>query len=875
MAYNVDYNDLKRLIKVRTTRGQGEAVTIPGHANEARSLQAFENDFFAELVDQHQRVDLFVRSKAGEINRRLVHLDKQVQRLQQRFPLYHTQKISVRCLERFAKAEEAAEKAGEEIRSLAQYVGVQKLAFIKLLKKYKKWTASLGLESRFRTKVLNQPAAFSKRDFQPLLNQYIDVLAAVRAPFDYDGDSASQQSIDNGTAPGGHKTSQRQNVQSIHTSRQPLPSTAAKIQAVCQDSSDVDFDSSLAIIPLGRAGGKASYWIHPDNLIELHVLLLQYTRLRRATNVNAADTAANESRLRSCRASTSGDGNCSRSGGDEGVGLVICDNLQEFARRRSGAPISDTDEPAGRVLEKAAVTVRYSSSGEALVAVNISTIERDKECEASGPFRKLRTKRKSVRQLFGSRQSSSTADLLPEEQILDDEANPKSLERWLSCHQEIQPLVQLQFQRTRFVGLTNAESCGAWATLDRDIRLKKTPEGLFNTKAGDLCFDDFDACESAKFPFAVLEVRYEGGSETGLLASLDKSHLTERIRGFSMETHAVATLCKPKDLPPPYWLPALDQDLRKIPATVKTASSSHSNHQLSPSTSVRKTPTSITSVGEHTRGSDHSMRAFESSATSVPEVSASSHHSVYKKKRRPRREKPLGQQSPADMPVSNQRYWNEYDNGDENSENEPFAIYIDPDKSTSFPGFRTSRKAVASLISQLKASTTEVKSWLQSAYSSPRNIQAPTKNGSIHFRGVTTPEDGSDEDDVPTDPLLHRIHGKHRQYSTFGDGQMVHYAVGARESLLARCCLASFVSSFVLLLVAAMLVSAGRRKAIFKVDVGVITGGVFSLVFAIVGTGCMFKRQGNVGIIHRVLVFTALAAVCVASGVLLAGVVGG
>jgi site-specific recombinase XerD len=66
---NVDYNELKHLIKVNTTRGQGRAVPIPGHADGA--LQKFENLFYAELWSQHDRVDLFVKSKADEISRRL------------------------------------------------------------------------------------------------------------------------------------------------------------------------------------------------------------------------------------------------------------------------------------------------------------------------------------------------------------------------------------------------------------------------------------------------------------------------------------------------------------------------------------------------------------------------------------------------------------------------------------------------------------------------------------------------------------------------------------------------------------------------------------------------------------------------------------
>ena len=68
---NIDYNDIKHLIKVRTTRGQGQAKPIPGTDNETKSFHAFEDELYRELRDQHQRIDLFVQSKAGEVGRRL------------------------------------------------------------------------------------------------------------------------------------------------------------------------------------------------------------------------------------------------------------------------------------------------------------------------------------------------------------------------------------------------------------------------------------------------------------------------------------------------------------------------------------------------------------------------------------------------------------------------------------------------------------------------------------------------------------------------------------------------------------------------------------------------------------------------------------
>lgn len=66
---NVDYDELKNLIKANTTKDQAQAIAIPGQ--EDPRLEKFETSFFNELSNQHDRVDLFVKSKADEISRRL------------------------------------------------------------------------------------------------------------------------------------------------------------------------------------------------------------------------------------------------------------------------------------------------------------------------------------------------------------------------------------------------------------------------------------------------------------------------------------------------------------------------------------------------------------------------------------------------------------------------------------------------------------------------------------------------------------------------------------------------------------------------------------------------------------------------------------
>lgn len=66
---NLDYDELKDLIKKNTTRDSGKSIAIPGHVDT--TLLAFENEFFTELSNQHDRVELFVKSKSEEIGRRL------------------------------------------------------------------------------------------------------------------------------------------------------------------------------------------------------------------------------------------------------------------------------------------------------------------------------------------------------------------------------------------------------------------------------------------------------------------------------------------------------------------------------------------------------------------------------------------------------------------------------------------------------------------------------------------------------------------------------------------------------------------------------------------------------------------------------------
>lgn len=68
---NVDYDEIKSLIKAKTSANNAVPVSIPGQNAEPESWKQFEDEIFELLQDQHRRVSLFARSKYGEMERRL------------------------------------------------------------------------------------------------------------------------------------------------------------------------------------------------------------------------------------------------------------------------------------------------------------------------------------------------------------------------------------------------------------------------------------------------------------------------------------------------------------------------------------------------------------------------------------------------------------------------------------------------------------------------------------------------------------------------------------------------------------------------------------------------------------------------------------
>jgi len=413
------------------------------------------------------------------------------------------------------------------------------VAFQKLLKKYKKWTGSSKLGRRFQRDVLGRPSSFSPDNFELLLAEWTDVLAAVRAPFKAGVTWKTGTDDRRGSAALIPATSEcRVSTDAGRAEdecRKPsqVSSSVTELHDTTEGGTCLDLDTALATLPLGRAAGTASYWVHPDNIVELHVLLLQYTRLRNE-RIYSSNSSIPTSSRQSRRTSVNGQGSSPSGGTEDDVGHVVLDDLENFGKGQSGATASDVENDVGRRSEKAAASIRYCAGGGAVIVATTSPESSKPGSRSKSRVQKAKLKRKHLPSLFDPDLTPPSSHRSIDElthSTTNQKSNPaqdlENMRRWLARHQEVQPLVELQYKRTRFVGLGNNTTRGLWATLDKDVTMRKASvrqlggfEGLPTLSEGDGELTGVD-----RFPYALLDIRWGGDSGANLVRALDQSHL--------------------------------------------------------------------------------------------------------------------------------------------------------------------------------------------------------------------------------------------------------------------------------------------------------------------------------------------------------------
>jgi hypothetical protein len=501
------------LIKHQTTPGTNKAVSIPGQGES--SERAFGDAFLRVLQAQHDRINLFVRSKSGEIERRLEHINKTLEQLRQKQHGYPAgARLPARTVERYAKIDAdvtryvlgivrpmtrdtqlTKSRIGEEIRSLSRFQVAQRTGFTKILKKYRRWTKDREFNQVFKERIVSHPDSLFKLDLGYLLDDYIAVLGALRAIFDGDGASTVNLESDN------------------------VQSAAARISRTLERGDELDFDLALTTIPLGSHGNRATYWIHPDHLVEAKVLLLQQMRLY--TGKNSPSSRVQSAHATPARRKSSS-GNTDRFlGTGDDVGLLVLDHPEAFAIKQNASTIGSTEATKGNIVFKAAGNVHCVSSGDAAVVVCADTKGQQ---QATSKIKSARCRVNALQSLWGEGTSSSEGrkDNVSLGQENGNGSNDiAAVRQWLTEHEEARPIAGVGSKRTRFIGLHNNSAGGVWATLDKDVYMK-------DSMSQDLASEDWPSAAQAnaiKFPHAILEVRREGTQAASLIQTLDRSHL--------------------------------------------------------------------------------------------------------------------------------------------------------------------------------------------------------------------------------------------------------------------------------------------------------------------------------------------------------------
>ncbi|KAI9892283.1 MAG: hypothetical protein M1814_001742 [Vezdaea aestivalis] len=826
--YNIDYNEIKYLIKARTTKPQqSKAIAIPGNV---QPTDGFEEQLFVELVSQHERINLFAASKAGEVQCRLVHLDKQVSRMANKL-LASRGPMTARRIEIFSKYESEALIAGAELQSLSRFFGANRIAFEKLLKKYQKWTGSTDLGARFHKHIQDNASDFSLDSVETLMILLNQVLTAIRDLYEQARSANKTGRPSLADIPESRKMAKKALRRTESSTKQQ--STASHLNLLDDNGPNAEFDTVLATLPFGSLGGNAVYWVHADNLVELQVLLLQHSRFRmprrRSNSGGSSPTSRRSSLERLGQIPTS-----QREKLDD-VGWIVCDNAECLIERHAASTIGESETATGGSVERAAVGVRWCSEGSALVTARESA----RKSPPKTRQRVLKVKKKHLAALFDPSQDAppnvrfvSTGDEA-EADPDDSRMTCDDFRQVLLADSKIQPLVQVNCRRMRFSGFRNSVTQGLWLALDQDVRMKEadlkelvqsgsvTPTGESGAAA---------AVESV-FPHALLSVRWEGQHmDMDLVRILDKSHLTERVRGFSIGIHAIATLLKPQSLSPPIWLPLLARDIRKVPSDTRDAA-----HLPTSSSGTPKTHSpSATSTTEAPNSSSFAP-AGESSATSAPEAVAAPPLSAFKKKRKTRRNTTYRRPEPE---LPQQRYWNEFDDGSE-AEDAAYTIFVDPDAELKFPG----RETWVYLSHDLPlAALNKVRGWIEK---SPLPPQAPSE----------------------TDPLL-PVSSPTHQNPTYKPHLTPNPSSDPTLHLLSTCAL---ISSLLLLLIA-LLVTPHAPHTPQKParEIAALVGVAASLTLAVVSVALLAACERRTNCTRRIVVAVVFATVCLGAGGLLA-----
>ena len=821
---NVDYNEIKKIIKQGTSSRTPLSITIPGQNTDSILSEGFEQELYDLLREEHERVELFCKSKTGEVHRRLDHLSTLAHRFQTTSTLPRT---SLSRLRKFSKLEETVLRLGNDIQCLSRFIGAQKLAFQKLMKKHQRWTGSSNLDNHFKKTVLNHSEWLGcpQDPLAPLLNQYSSLLDTIRAPCN----TGLPQLPPESSGP-------------LHQRDSTNGLSAEDLHDTYEAGSNVDVDAAFFSIPPGREGGRATYWVHSDNVIQAHVLVQSFARVRGSSRSGSIASRAQESPRDSMYRTSSTSGGAPE---ESSAGFAIFDDAEAFARQRHQEIRSDNNcRDHG---PRAAASIHYSQA------------EKFSVLALTSPSRRMRVKRKDLRKLSSqspaSPLDSNSNGSTPLEASSSSDEDIRVANEWFDKRPQVQPLVQVQYNRTRFVGTSNTKDKGVWIDFDSGVRWREFSVDRLADLGTNCNVETFQH----SFPHTVLEVRWEGQATPQLVQALNQNHVAERIPGFSIEAHAVAIL--KQETPRPPWIGKLDEDIRVVPNITQTASRGKR------STNPGDSKATDSSVGTSSTGRPSSAiftGADQSSFTSETDQSESPFKKKQGKGKHPERnwQKTLLSTTPQNASRrANTGYWNEFDDEEEQAANEPYTILVNPDENDIF----------SDIWSSLLSSISRTSRWL--SFNTAKEEKPDEQRELFDPESIMFPDADEDSDSPITSPRNVSKRKSTRQYSTFPNSRSRQAKAANRnaafqDKLYFRLSWGVFPLSLLFFIMSAVLEGTGRRRYTAQNDTVCIVGIVASVALAVLGLFFTFARKRGVDFISRASAVLAMIIMCTANAIL-------
>lgn len=515
-AYNLDYNEIKSVIK---------KATSPNAPPDA------VDSVFDALYEQYEIIGLFVKSKTGEIDRRVAQCEKLVNAIAEQDSGEEEEEHALIAKDSRSKRKSRQSlvyrlrqetiRLSKDVQHLARFIGVQRTGFRKLLKKYKKWSSSTALSERFLP-ILEDPKSFTNQDFTSTVLELSLLNNVLR-----------QAKLTNVTAT-------------------PIPPLAN--ERLCM------FDCEMVT----AVSNSAVFWVHPDNVVETKITLLHNLSL-------VSDVAPTTNPLQPSPSSA----NLAAYSGDGG-GAAAANELTytTYLDSKKFSSIQNNTDPGQLKSVRGAQTVLCSPVGglrhfcianlppahadmllhSQFDALNAAIGDMDNlskmavawvEKRHAIPIAKVESKRTRLR-YTETANNSAADDSLP--------SSPNTV----------------------------MDTPDIWATIDSNIKFT-------HEAAAQLDWPETPK-DVVEFPHSVLEIRWKGLDKPTWVKDLESSHLVHPVKGFSLYAHSVAIYYPDALMALPKWLSLIEQgvDIRKTPKPPSTLkrNSSKSASLLSPNKAI-------------------------------------------------------------------------------------------------------------------------------------------------------------------------------------------------------------------------------------------------------------------------------------------------